>query len=197
MPTAKSWRPKMELVKCEFCPYKTPHADHLSRHIREVFSSPVSHLNLYLSVAICRNCWTLRKMYHFISLCVLIFIFEVVKMGFKWGMAVLLIWAPIIKLKLMKRKSRSEIGLLNTLQCCARGRQELQVRPLRLRDPREGAAGGPQVRLTFYSTWVRFFDLSQVNLSLTQVFLSQFESCHVVVNGSEKMSQPYSQGEAP
>ena len=34
---------------------------------REVFNSPVSHLNLCYSAAICRNCVTLIKMYHVIN----------------------------------------------------------------------------------------------------------------------------------
>ena len=29
-------RTNMELAKCKFCPYKTPHVDHLSRHVGAV-----------------------------------------------------------------------------------------------------------------------------------------------------------------
>ena len=42
---------------------------------------------------------TQKKMYQFISICISIFNFEVFKMGFKWGLTVLLIRAPICKLK--------------------------------------------------------------------------------------------------
>ena len=59
-----------------------------------MFNSPVSHLNWRFSVSFCGNCWTLRKMDCFISICISIFNFEV----FKMGMTVL-IWAPICKLK--------------------------------------------------------------------------------------------------
>ena len=46
----------------ELTPQSTPR--------REVFNSPVSHLNLRFSVLICHNCWLLRKMYHIISICI-------------------------------------------------------------------------------------------------------------------------------
>ena len=39
------------------------------------------------------------KMYHCITFCISIFNFEVFKMDFKWGIKVILIWAPIFKLK--------------------------------------------------------------------------------------------------
>ena len=66
------------------------HSEHMDCDAREVFNSPLSHLNLCFSVAICRNSWTLRKMYHLISICISIFSFIMFKMGFKWGMTFLL-----------------------------------------------------------------------------------------------------------
>ena len=45
-----------------------------------------------------------REMY---SILILIFNFEVFKMGFKWGMTVLLVWAPI---SICKLKFQNENG---------------------------------------------------------------------------------------
>ena len=42
------------------------HKNRMNFTTGEVFDSPVSHLNLRFSVAICSNCLTLRKMCHFI-----------------------------------------------------------------------------------------------------------------------------------
>ena len=39
---------------------------------------------------VCHNCYTLRKMYNSISICISILNFEVFKMGFKWGMTVII-----------------------------------------------------------------------------------------------------------
>ena len=52
-------------------------------------------------------------MYPFISICVYIFSFEVFKICFKWGMTVLNLQ---IKVKCRKGKTRSKMGLLNTLK---------------------------------------------------------------------------------
>ena len=50
---------------------KSPLVPHVLLHMTwEVFNSPISHLNLRFSVAICRNCLTIRKMYSFISICI-------------------------------------------------------------------------------------------------------------------------------
>ena len=67
------------------------HSEHMDCDAREVFNSPLSHLNLCFSVAICRNCCRLRKMFHFISISVSIFKSEVFKNSFKQGMTALLI----------------------------------------------------------------------------------------------------------
>ena len=52
-------------------------------------------LGMRFSVAICLNCLTLRKMWNHILICISVLNFEVFKMGFKWGIAVLLISAQI------------------------------------------------------------------------------------------------------
>ena len=60
----------------------------------EVFNSPVSHLNLCL----CYNLLQLlntQKMYHFISISISIYNFEVFNIGFKPTGTTVLIWAPI------------------------------------------------------------------------------------------------------
>ena len=103
-----------------------------NQEYRGVFNSPFSHLNLRFSVEICRNCWALRKINHFITIYTSVFRFEVIKMGFKWGMTVLLIhFSPNLhfnlQIKMPRSKLRSEMGLLNTLQrgfrWCRRRRQ--------------------------------------------------------------------------
>ena len=55
-------------------------------------SSHSSHVTmLCFRVVTCRNCWTLGNNDHFVPICISIINFEVLNMGFKWGMTVLLI----------------------------------------------------------------------------------------------------------
>ena len=58
---------------------------------RKVFSSPIPHLNLHFTVAIWRNCRTLKKMSHFFLIAISTCSFEVFKKCFKWEMTVLVI----------------------------------------------------------------------------------------------------------
>ena len=102
--------------------HRPPRPDALRRALHppwEVFNSPVSHLYSHFSVAICRNCWTNRKMYNFTLNCISIFN-RGDQISFLIGNDSPPHLNPNLQIKMPKRKSK--MGLMNTLQAAPRSR---------------------------------------------------------------------------